>query len=395
MYYSSGCNCGCNYDCGCNTVPSTCCTTSSTTTTTTIPCIGEHCDEIYNCECVVYNGPDLTCYGILNGTGLCDILEIIISHLPGCAPVDICFTIAVELLGGSSCLTQPSVALWNGKVYYQPLVGDDCSTTLGYVYWSGTRWEFANGLGGGTELYAYLPIPSEYPITSPAGPWVVVLPKAEIVSSTGGPCPTTTTTTAAPCPCDCITFVNPTDSAYAITWLDCNIQEIVIYNLEANTTHVVCGTNPFVTNASVTFTIGDPCVLKNGKCICYIPKPITTTSTTTTTTIAPCKCYSLIYTPSSEFPPIAGYSYTDCNGLIVGGSLAPFNSVNLCARENSVVAFGTAVFDNGPCTSNCTSTTTTSTTIIPASTTTTSTMAPTTTSTSTTLEPTTTTTTTL
>ena len=54
MYYSSGCNCGCDYDCGCNTVPSTCCTTCSPIiTTTTIPCIGEPCDELYNCECEV------------------------------------------------------------------------------------------------------------------------------------------------------------------------------------------------------------------------------------------------------------------------------------------------------------------------------------------------------
>jgi hypothetical protein len=194
-----------------------------------------------------------------------------------------------------------------------------------------------------------------------------------MVSSTGGPCPTTTTTTAAPCPCDCITFVNPTDSAYVITWLDCVAQEIVLYNLEANTTHSVCGTNPTITSLEIQVSIGDPCVLTAGNCSCYVPTTTTSTSTTTTTTIAPCRCYSLVYTPSSEFSPIAGYSYTNCNGLTVGGSLAPFDSVNLCARENSVVAFGIAVFDNGLCTSNCTSTTTTSTTIIPASTTTTST----------------------
>jgi hypothetical protein len=55
------------------------CTTTSTTTTTTIPCIGEPCDETFDPRCVIYNGPNLPCYGITTGMSAADIMAIIIS----------------------------------------------------------------------------------------------------------------------------------------------------------------------------------------------------------------------------------------------------------------------------------------------------------------------------
>jgi hypothetical protein len=48
------------------------------------PCIGEKCDEIYDCACIIYNGPDLQCYGIKHGDTLCKILQIAASNLPSC-----------------------------------------------------------------------------------------------------------------------------------------------------------------------------------------------------------------------------------------------------------------------------------------------------------------------
>lgn len=373
MYYSSGCNCGCNYDCGCNTVPSTCCTTSSTTTTTTIPCDGEKCDEIYSTNCITYTGPDLTCYGLQTGYSLTDILELIITHLPQCTPVDVCFTIDSTEFGLTSCLVQPAPALWEGKVYYEVKSGPECLDTLGYVYWNGDQWEFANGLGGGTELYAYLPIPSDYPVTSAAGPWVTLSSEIVIQNSLGGECPTTTTTTTAPCPCNCITFENSSSTAYPITWLDCAAQQIVVYNLEGNTRYQICGTNPFVTNPAVTFTIGGPCVEFIGKCVCSIPTTTTTSTTTTTTTAAPlCRCYNLVYEGTITDPPVIGYSYTDCFGNATGSSLVLNSNVLFCALENSIsVSSLVLVFDNGPCSAGGCTTTTTVPAIIPASTTTT------------------------
>lgn len=389
MYYSSGCNCGCDYDCGCNTVPSTCCTTCSPIiTTTTIPCIGEPCDELYNCECVTYSGPDLTCYGIINGTSLCDIIEIIATHLPNCVSTDICFTISENSLPSTSCVTQPSLLLWNGKVYYQPKIGN-CSTTLGYVYWTGSQWEYANGLGGGTQIYAYLPIPSEYPITSPSGPWINFGTTVIMESSTEGVCPViTTTTTSYPCPCSCITFNNVGADPVVVTWLSCGTLIFNSYTVPGLSTHQVCGTNSTGASQKLLITIGDSCVPSQGDCVCNVPTTTTTSApTTTTTTIAPCKCYTIIY-PTSILSPVKSFSYRTCTGILVGGSIVVNTSVNICAQEGSVTASGLLLFDNGLCTNGCTSTTTTiaPTTIAPStstttSTTTTTTVAPTTTTT--------------
>jgi hypothetical protein len=85
MWYSCGCSCSCGDDpCGCQQVVCTSCTT--TTTTTSAPCIGEKCDELYDCACIIYNGPNLACYGIYKGDNLCKILQIAASNLPSCTP---------------------------------------------------------------------------------------------------------------------------------------------------------------------------------------------------------------------------------------------------------------------------------------------------------------------
>lgn len=60
--------------CGCVT------TTSSTTTTTTCPG-GETCEESFDPNCVIYNGPDLPCYGIKTGDSAADIMDIIIARI--------------------------------------------------------------------------------------------------------------------------------------------------------------------------------------------------------------------------------------------------------------------------------------------------------------------------
>lgn len=84
MYYSCGCYCNCGDDpCGCQAEICTNCTTTSTTTMA--PCIGEQCDELYDCSCIIYNGPDLACYGIYNGDNLCKILYIAASNVPACS----------------------------------------------------------------------------------------------------------------------------------------------------------------------------------------------------------------------------------------------------------------------------------------------------------------------
>jgi hypothetical protein len=52
--------------------------TTSTSTTTTTTCNGEPCEEAVDPRCIIYNGPDIPCYGIKDGDSAADILEIII-----------------------------------------------------------------------------------------------------------------------------------------------------------------------------------------------------------------------------------------------------------------------------------------------------------------------------
>ena len=64
------CSCGCNV-----------CTTTTVPTTTTTTCIGEPCDEIIDPNCIIYNGPEIPCWGIQTGDSAADILDIIIGLL--------------------------------------------------------------------------------------------------------------------------------------------------------------------------------------------------------------------------------------------------------------------------------------------------------------------------
>jgi hypothetical protein len=156
MSCSCGCNCKCSH--GCDPLPChNCCTTTSTTSTTTIPCIGELCDELYDCQCVKYKGPDLTCYGIEDGTTLCDIIKIITDELckspiPPPPPILDCRfgnLTATVVPPAAVCFTQdtedtrPYVStvffsepdLYNGKPWFKPLISGG---QIKSVYWSNT-----------------------------------------------------------------------------------------------------------------------------------------------------------------------------------------------------------------------------------------------------------------
>lgn len=105
MHYSCGCSCGCSASCGCyETVCPQCVKPcpSTTTTTTTINPNCEPCEEFQDCECVVYTGKNIECYGLEKGDTLCEILETIIENLPECKttlpPPNCEFTATVTVL---------------------------------------------------------------------------------------------------------------------------------------------------------------------------------------------------------------------------------------------------------------------------------------------------------
>ena len=78
-------SCGCNNSyynlpCCCPPVP-----VGTTTTTTTTQCPNAiPCDEAYESDCIIYNGPNIPCYGIKTGDSVTDIINIIISQLNPC-----------------------------------------------------------------------------------------------------------------------------------------------------------------------------------------------------------------------------------------------------------------------------------------------------------------------
>jgi len=96
-YYNLPCCCN-QSPCCCNNTPCP----STTTTTTTINPNCEPCEEFYDCECVVYNGQNIECYGLKDGDNLCKILETLIENLPECRttlPPPVCsFTATVTLV---------------------------------------------------------------------------------------------------------------------------------------------------------------------------------------------------------------------------------------------------------------------------------------------------------
>jgi len=120
MYYSCGCYCGCNTACGCYQTSCCNCTpcTTTTTTTTTINPDCEPCDEFYNCECVIYNGEDISCYGLETGDNLCSILETIIENLPECqtAPPELNCDFEIAVSAADSVIFK-AIAITNSKWY--------------------------------------------------------------------------------------------------------------------------------------------------------------------------------------------------------------------------------------------------------------------------------------
>lgn len=121
--YCGSCNCG-GIDCysksQCN-----CTSRCSTTTTTTIPCIGENCDELYDCECVIYNGGNLESYGVEPGSNLCEILNHLIDTITPGHSYSCEFSAEVNQVGPSTGKPSPAPI-----TYYNVI---DCITLDEYV----------------------------------------------------------------------------------------------------------------------------------------------------------------------------------------------------------------------------------------------------------------------
>jgi hypothetical protein len=114
---------------------------------------------------------------------------------PTTPPSGICFSLLSEAIPPWSCTIEESGIL-NSKSYYEILF-DDCLTLIGFVWWNNisNRWEFTDILGDNTsDFYGYNENPGLLPLSDMEYPWIEVLSKWVITTSTLGECPILTPT---------------------------------------------------------------------------------------------------------------------------------------------------------------------------------------------------------
>lgn len=183
--------------CCCPPIPAT---TSSTTTTTLCP-NGERCDEVVDPRCIIYNGPDIPCYGIETGDSAADILNIIISYF-NCPPT----TTTTTSSGTTTTTTTPATTTTTtggGGTTTTTTSGGTTTTTTSSGPCECIVYIIEN-LSGSTAVVPFTNCVTGLPdsITILAGGSASFCAcSGSVPSSPGvtpialGPCPTTTTTT--------------------------------------------------------------------------------------------------------------------------------------------------------------------------------------------------------
>lgn len=318
--------------CSCNNsyynLPCCCPTGDPTTTHTTTQCLnGEPCEEAYSSDCVTFTGSGSTCYGVVSGSNITEVIKILIAQLPQCTTTTTAApTTSTTTIAPNYCFT---VTNTSGTAQILNVI-----TTTG-----------VNSLitvNPGQVLNACF----RSVITAPGGPLVIV---------NNGICgpfcpPTTTTTTAAPQPGYCfkITNTSPTVNTGVNYVNSFGVPSVI--NVGANSSNFTCGLS-VSSYPNIVSTIYGYCI--NG-CNSQI--------TTTTSTATPCLSYTIERTGGTQI----SYSYVGCDGItyVVTNTT---NSISVvCALQGSInITAGTAVFTAGilcSLTTSTTSTTTTSTT---------------------------------
>lgn len=243
------CNCGCNSGCGCD--PNPChkpCTTTSTTSTTTIPCIGEQCDELYDCECVRYIGEDLLCYGIKNGTTLCEIIQIINDEICKLGPV------ATTTLRDCRFGTLTATILTTTTTIAPTTTTSSTSTTTSSTTSTTTVSCTYNG-GNATVVLPTTPAPTTIP-PAPTTTTTIDEPIGPIV----------TTTNNQQVNCNCYEITNVTDVATTYSYVKCNGNFSITIGLGAFEIRRICAVGtPSSTVTVNVLPLGTICI-DDGEC---------------------------------------------------------------------------------------------------------------------------------
>ena len=363
--------CGCNNSyyslpCCCPQAPAG----TTTTTTTTLCPDAIPCEEAYKSDCIIYNGPDLACYGIRTGDSVTDIINIIIAQLDPCTTTTTSTTTACvrpSALNTYVLNTSINNVSFNASLdaacdAYNQYAANPSGTNLSGITGQGSSLSYGSVIYNGISTDCTLVPNGYYIIAGQAG----VITMINGVLTTLTTCPTTTTTSTSstttsttanpfgPYVCECISYSveNLSGDTVVIPFTDCITGQpdpdgITLLNGEVNNNLCAClDSIPEITGVTIT---------PNGACA--IP---TTTSTTTSTTSTSTTTSTTTAAPTTS---------TTTTSTTLEPTTSTTSTTTTTTADPSITT---------------TTSTTTTTTAGPTTTTTTTTAGPTTTSTTTT-----------
>jgi len=132
-----------NLPCCCPPVP----VGPTTTTTTTVCPDAIPCEEAYQSDCIIYNGPDITCYGIKTGDSVTDIINIIIAQLNPCTTTTTSTTSTTT--AGPTTTSSTTTSSTTTTTTEVPITSTTSSTTTTTIAPSGI-FEIQNNTTAGT-----------------------------------------------------------------------------------------------------------------------------------------------------------------------------------------------------------------------------------------------------
>lgn len=326
--------CGCNnsyYNLPCCCPPARVGTTTTTTTTLCPDAI--ICEEAYQSDCIIYNGPDLACYGIKTGDSVTDILNIIIAQLNPCtttttSTTTLCvrptnlttYTLNTAINGVSfnanlvdACTAYNQYIANPGGVTLTGISGQGLSTSYGAVIYNGTNTDCTLVPNG------YYIIGGQPGVITMINGVVTALDLCPTTTSTTSS--TTTTTTASsfgPFVCECINYSVENASGFdaVIPFTDCLTGQpdpngVTI--LAGDTAEFCACLDSIPTITGVTATPIGPCAAPTtttSSTTTTTTEEPTTTTTTTTTTTEPTTTTSSTTTTTTADPAITTTSTT-------------------------------------------------------------------------------------
>jgi hypothetical protein len=302
------------------------------------------CEEAYQSDCIIYNGPDLTCYGIQTGYSVTQILNIIIAQLDPCTTTTTSTTTVCVRPTGLTTINLNTTL--NGVVFSGSLAeactaynvhagdpgsslsgvtGQTVSATIGQVVYNGIGTDCGIAVNG---YYIINNLPGVYQIYNG-----VIASLDQCLTTTTSSTSTTTTTTINPnapltCECGMYTISNQNADPIVVPYTDCLTGVASSVTIDGTNGP---GPNVVVGNCGCIGSFPSlPGVIITPDGVCPPPNP------------AP-KCTCITFTNQSILP-VSGRTaqYTDCNGRVqfvrdgVGTNVAAGESITVCGSDPQV-----------------------------------------------------------